>query len=112
MPKFLEDDVEFVRILVSGIYHFFADGSKQLYAAIGITLIVAFLYFKAFFRDVSGFQDDVDKAGKTPILDKDYDYVETQWSSDKILVWAAVSVGSGALAYYQLPKWFPHVLGN
>ena len=104
----LKDDLEFFRI----IYHFFADGTKLMYAAIGVGLLVAFLYFRTFFRDASGFEDDVEKSNKIPILDADYDYVDSKWSSEKIWVWALLSVGSGMAAYYQLPQWFPHTFGK
>ena len=76
----LKDDTEFFRI----IYHFFADGTKLTYAAIGVGLLVAFLYFRIFFRDVSGFGEDADKAGKIPIVDKDYDYVNSKWSGEDL----------------------------
>jgi len=101
----LKNDAEFFRI----IYHFFADGTKLTYAAIGVAVFVAFLYFGLFFRGVSGFEDDADKAGKIPIIDRDYDYVESKWSSEKIMIWILLSVGSGILAYYQLPDIFPHI---
>jgi hypothetical protein len=101
----LKNDIEFFRI----IYHFFADGTKLTYAAIGFGLFVAFLYFRIFFRDISGFEEDADKAGKIPIVDKDYDYVDSKWSGEKIWVWILLSVGSGILAYYQLPSIFPRL---
>lgn len=101
----LKDDLEFFRI----IYHFFADGTKLTYAAIGVSAFVAFLYFKLFFRDISEFKDDADKAGKIPIVDRDYDYVESKWSNGKITIWILLSVSSGIIAYYQLPDWFPHL---
>jgi len=100
-----KDDIEFIRI----IYRFFADGTKLTYAAIGVGLLVAFLYFRMFFGSVSGFEEDVENSGKTPILDKDYDYVESKWSGQKIMVWVFLSVGCGIAAYYQLPDWFPHL---
>jgi len=86
---------------------FFQQAGKLHYAAIGIGLLVAFLYFRLFFRDASGFSDDVDKAGKIPLLDRDYDFVEKKWSNNKIMIWILLSVGSGVLAYHQLPDWFP-----
>jgi hypothetical protein len=100
----LKNDMEFFRI----IYRFFADGTKLKYSAIGIGLLVAFLYFKIFFRDSSGFEEEAENAGKMPIVNRDYDYVETQWSKGKIYVWIGLSVGCGIAAYYQLPQWLPH----
>ena len=99
----LHDLKEFYLILV----HFFQRAGKQHYAAIGVGLLVAFLYFRIFFRDTSGFGEDVETAGKIPLVDRDYDYVESKWSYNKIIIWILLSVGSGVLAYYQLPDWFP-----
>jgi hypothetical protein len=99
----LKDDQEFFWIL----YRFFADGTKLTYAAMGVGLLVAFLYFRIFFRDVSGFEEDIDKSEKIPIVDKDY--VESKWSGNKIMIWIFLSVGCGIAAYYQLPAWFPHL---
>jgi hypothetical protein len=106
MPKFIKDDGKFFWV----IYHFFADADRRTWAAIGFGLFVAFLYFRIFFRDVSGFEEDVDKSGKIPIVDKDYDYVESKWSGNKIWIWILLSVGSGIAAYYQLPELFPRLL--
>jgi hypothetical protein len=101
----LKDDLEFFRI----IYRFFADGTRLTYAALGVGLLVAVLYFRIFFRNVDGFEEDADKAGKIPILNQDYDYVESKWSHNKIMIWLVISIGSGIAAYYQLPDWFPHL---
>jgi hypothetical protein len=86
---------------------FFQTATKLHYAAIGFGLVVAFLYFCIFFRDASGFGQDVAKANKIPLLDRDYDYIEKKWSHQKIMIWLALSVGSSVLAYHQLPDWFP-----
>ncbi|MDR3457438.1 MAG: hypothetical protein P4N60_08330 [Verrucomicrobiae bacterium] len=101
----LKDELEFFRI----IYRFFADGNRLTYAALGVGLFVAMLYFRIFFRDVDGFEDDVDKSERIPILDKNYDYIDSKWSSNKIMIWLLLSVGCGIAAYYQLPDWFPHI---
>lgn len=94
------------------IYDFFAHGTKLTYASIGVGLLISILYLRIFFRNPSGFGDDLSKANKIPIVDKDYDYVEKEWSKDKILLWFIISVGSGFLAYHQLPEWFPHLFGR
>jgi hypothetical protein len=99
----LHDLKEFLLIAVQ----FFQRAGKQQYAAMGVGLVVAFLYFRIFFGDASGFAEDVDKAGKIPIVDQDYDYVEKRWSKEKIMVWILLSLGSAVLAFYQLPDWFP-----
>ena len=101
----LEECQSFVRMTV----HFFADSTRLTWAAIGIALLVAFLYFGLFFRGVSGFAEDVKTAGKEPLADSGYDYVDSKWSYQKILIWILLSVGSGVLAYHQLPDWFPRV---
>lgn len=97
MIAMLNDDLEFFKI----IYRFFADGTKLTYAAIGISLFVAFLYFRIFFRDVAGFEEDVENTAGN-------DHVNSRWSNGKITVWLLLSVGCGIAAYYQLPQWFPH----
>jgi hypothetical protein len=94
------------------IYDFLAHGTRLSYAAMGIGLITAILYFRIFFRNPSGFEDDLSNATKSPIRDKDYDYVDNQWSKDKILLWIIISVGCGILAYYQIPEWFPRLFGK
>src|SRR5689334_1636490 len=94
------------------IYNLFAHGDKRTYAAIGIGVFVAFLYFGAFFRNASGFKDDAEKAAGMPVVDGDYDYVETQWSKEKIWIWLLISVGTGVLSYYKLPDWFPGIFGK
>ena len=90
-------------------FHLLNGASKLTYVATGVGLLVAFLYFKLFFGDRGGFKQDVENDAKIPILDKDYDHVESQWSYNKILIWILLSVGSGVLAYHQLPAWFPNL---
>ncbi len=104
----LKDNAEFLRM----IYDFFAHGTKRTYAALGVGLIMAILYFRVFFRGASGFKGDVDEAGKLPLVNQDYDRLDTEWSKMKIMVWICFSVGCGALAYYQLPQWLPGVFGK
>ena len=88
------------------IYCFFADGTKLTYTALAIGIFVAYLYFKIFFGSVSKFNENSEKM---PLLDKDYDYVDSKFSSQKIMLWIFISVGGGVSAYYQLPYWFPHL---
>ena len=99
------NDLQFLQ----SIYRFFADGNRLTYTALGVGLLTAFFYFRIFFRDVSGFKDDVVKSEKIPLIDRDYDYVESKWSGNKITIWLLISIGCGVGAYYQLPVWFPHV---
>ena len=86
---------------------------KLTYAAVGVAVFVALLYFKLFFGDRDGFRQDVRNSAKSPILDPilggDYDSVDSHWSNLKISIWILLSVGSGALAHHQLPGWFPNL---
>ena len=90
-----KDNIEFFRI----IYNFFAHGSKLTYAALGVGLLMAVLYFRIFFRDVDGFMERASGG-----------YFHR--GSPLLWLWIMISVGSGMLAYYQLPEWFPHVFGK
>ena len=78
-------------------------------AAVGVGLLVAVLYFRIFFGGFRGFGKDVDNSASDPLLDVDYDYVESQWSTNKIVIWLLLSFGCGVLAYHQLPGWFPNL---
>jgi hypothetical protein len=95
--------------LLRTIYRLLANGDKLTYAALGVGLLVAILYFRIFFRNPSGFKEDVIQSEKIPLLDRDYDPVESNWSGNKITIWVLISVGCSIAAYYQLPDWFPHV---
>jgi hypothetical protein len=89
--------------------------SKLTYASVGVGLLVAFLYFRIFFYDGSQFEQDAENAAKAELMSRTlfwplrwiYDRDEFRWSELKILIWIALSVGSGILAYHQLPEWFP-----
>jgi hypothetical protein len=94
--------------LFQAIYDFFAQATGRTYAAIGIGLFFALLYFGIFFKGFSGFKDDVEESQKRSIWGIYYDY-ETGWARIKIMIWILISLGCGVLAYYQLPQWFPHV---
>ena len=82
--------------------------TKLTCAAIGFGLIIGFFMYQILFKDLSGLKEDVENAEAQPVLDKNYDYVENQWSNNKIMIWLLVSVGSGVLAYYRLPELLPH----
>ena len=82
-------------------------------AAIGLGILVAFLYFKALFQGASGFDVDIQNAGKpTWWWIFGYRSVESEWSHLKIMVWLLLSVGTGVIAYYQLPGGFPRFSNN
>lgn len=77
-------------------------------AAVGFGSVIGFFLYQILFTDLSGLKEDVENSEARPILDKNYDYVENQWSKNKITIWLLISVGSGVLAYYRLPEMFPH----
>lgn len=87
--------------------HVVTVASRATHAAVGVALLVAFLYFKIFFRRAGSFEEDLENSSKQSLLDRDYDYVDQEWSKLKILIWILLSVGCGIGAYHQLPKWFP-----
>jgi hypothetical protein len=76
-------------------------------AAVGVGLVVAVVCFEMIFGGIGGFRQDIDNDAKIPLLDKDYDYVESRRSHNKISIWLLLSIGCGLLAYHQLPRWFP-----
>jgi len=91
--------------------------SRLTYASVGVGLLVAFLYFKLFFQDASQFGEDAKNTAKLEYTRRNvffpfrwlYDRTDFQWSELKIIIWIGLSVGSGILAYYQLPEWFPNL---
>lgn len=88
---------------------------KLTYASIGVGLLVAFMYFKLFFKDSSGFAQDADNTAKIFWLRRwvfwyrNSQYDDCRWSELKVFIWVGIAAGSGILAYYQLPDWFPQV---
>src|SRR5262245_32013527 len=75
--------------------------------AVGVAAFIAVLYFQLIFKGFAGFRQDVVNDAKIPFVDNHYDYVDSQWSHNKIVIWLLLSIGSGVLAYHQLPHWFP-----
>lgn len=92
----LKDDAEFFRM----IYDFFAHGTRLTYAAMGVAILMAVLYFRIIFEDWDGFQD---------ALNNSWNY---RGMSPQLMLWLMISIGSGFLAYYQFPGWFPHIFGK
>jgi hypothetical protein len=80
------------------IYRFFADADRLTWASIGVTLVVAVLYFRLFFPQKDGFNDIPDDYTKGP------DY---EWLKLRVILFIMISGGLGVLAYHQLPGWFP-----
>lgn len=77
--------------------------SKLTWAAIVIGLVVSILYFRIFFRNLSDFQDAWSDFWRS-LLSRQF--------SPRISFWVIISAGSGMLAYYQLPEWFPRLFGH
>lgn len=97
MNGFLTSDENLVKIVIQ----FFKGANRLTYAAIGVGLIVAILYFRIFFRKRDGFND----------LPEDYSSrftVDYQWSKMKLELLVLISVICGVIAYYRLPVWFPN----
>lgn len=67
-----------------------------------IGLAVSILYFRIFFKNWDDFQDAWADFGRGLL---------TRQLSGRVSFWIIISIGSGMLAYYQLPKWFPHLFG-
>ena len=85
---------QFVMIVVE----FFENADRLNYAALGVSLLVAILYGRIMFRRRVGFND----------LPEDFTRgVDYQWLKLKVYIFVMLAVGSGVLAYYQLPEWFP-----
>jgi hypothetical protein len=93
------DFIEFFRM----IYGFFAHATGLTYAAIGVGLFMAVLYFRIIFEDFSGFREALADCGGGLYRSR---------MSPQIVIWIMISVGCGALSYYQLPGWFPHLFGK
>ncbi|HEV2331026.1 MAG TPA: hypothetical protein VGY56_19765 [Verrucomicrobiae bacterium] len=81
----------------------FAQVTKLAWAAMGIGLVVAILYFKIFFKNWDDFQDAWSDFWRG---------LFRRQLAGRISFWIIISAGSGMLAYYQLPEWFPHLFGH
>ena len=103
------------KVQVPNVVHILMSGSRLTYASVGVGLLIAVLYFRIFFRDSFQFREDTKNAAKLQWMRWTflwpfrwlYDEDDFQWSQLKLFIWLALSVGSGVLAYYQLPEWFP-----
>ena len=91
----LKEDMEFFRI----VYRFFADADRLTWASIGVTVLIGFLYFRMFFRKRDSFNEIPDNYNRGPDL---------EWLKLKIAAFILLTIGTGILAYHQLPDWFPH----
>lgn len=87
-----------------------ASGTKLMYAAIGVGLVLFFILFKMFFKDVAGFihcigfsvssQKNSAAAGQLGA---------SRWSRIKILLATLLPGATAYAAYVFLPKFFPTV---
>lgn len=78
-------------------------GTRLIWAAASIGLVVAILYFRIFFGSWDNFRDAWSEFWRG-LLRRQF--------AGRISFWIIISVGSGMLAYYQLADWFPHLFGN
>ena len=90
--------------------------SPRAWAAIGVGVFVAVLFFKLMFGDFEGFIECMrywfQRGSITDVFSAVRgDSTERQWGSLKFFIWIALSVGCGILAYYQLPGWLPGAFG-
>jgi hypothetical protein len=81
----------------------FAHATKLIWSAMAIGLAVAILYFRIFFRNWDDFRDAWSDFWRGLLR---------RQLAGRISFWIIISVGSGMLAYYQLPEWFPHLFGH
>src|SRR5688572_24231127 len=76
-------------------------GSPLTYAAFGVGLFAAAIYFKIVFGSFQGFRDSLDGLGRWSL------WGFLNWETLKFTIWVLISVGSGYAAYCQLPAVFP-----
>lgn len=76
---------------------------KLIGTATGVGVGVAIVYFKIFFKDWDDFKDAWSDFWRG---------LFRRQFAGRISFWIIISVGSGMLAFYQLPDWFPHLFGK
>jgi hypothetical protein len=74
--------------------------SRLTCASVGVGLLVAAIYYRFFFGHWGGFND------------LSYYKEGYRWQFFKIRIWLAISAGSGVLAYFNLPGWFPSLFSQ
>jgi len=92
------------------VVHAIESNPHLVLAAGGLGLLVAFLFFKPFFDDWSGFWECV-KFWFTPDLISLFrgQWEEDRWATMKLFIWLGLSIGTSILAFYQLPAMFSHL---
>ena len=84
--------------------------SLLTYASIGVSVLVALLFFRVFFDDVGDFLDCIVLAFQPEIITIFRgQWSDSQWAGVKVTLWLLPSIVSGYLAYSQLPASFPGV---
>lgn len=86
--------------------------SGQVWAAIGVGVFIAALFFKLIFGDFQGFVEGVRYWFQPDFVSfVRGEWMEDKWGSLKLFIWIALSAGCGILAYYQVPHWLPGFFG-
>lgn len=86
---------------------YFQHAGRLDYASIAVGVIVGVLYCRIIFRPAPGFGENAGSAESTPMEYKRSAWAEYRLTRGKILLLLFLSVGSGIMAYHQLPGWFP-----
>jgi hypothetical protein len=90
------------------LFQFYTGPTIVVLTPLALCTVITFLYFKMFFRNVEGFKNDVENAGRIPFYNKDYNFAESLWSFEKINFWIFISLICSSMAYPQAAVWFPH----
>jgi len=94
----------------------FTNASPRAWAAAGVGVLIAVLFFKIIIGDFDDFIECVRYWFQRGLISDIIsavrgDQTEREWGSLKFFIWIALSVGCGILAYYQLPGWLPGIFG-
>lgn len=90
----------------------FTSMSPRAWAAIGVGVFIAVLFFKLIFGDFDGFIECARFWFQPDFISfLRGEWTEDKWGELKLFVWIGLSVGCGILAFYQLPGWLPGIFG-
>ena len=85
-----------------------ATGSKLTYASIAVGLVVGFILFRLFFKNLAGFVHCIGfSLGSQPDSPGGTQPALSKWSRVKLFLGTVVPAGSGYAAHVLLPRWFP-----
>jgi hypothetical protein len=88
------------------------NASPRAWAAIGVGVFIAVLFFKLIFGDFGGFIECVRYWFQSDFISAVRgEWTEDKWGSLKLFIWITLSIGCGVLSYYQLPGWLPGFFG-